>query len=79
MRDASMDLITIATFGTAEEAYLAKNLLAEEGVASFVEEAGMSGLLPNNPLFGAKLQVAEDMVDRARHILKEVDRERFEE
>jgi hypothetical protein len=74
-----MNLVTIATFGTVQEAYLAKGRLANEGVPSSIEEAGMAGLLPGNPVFGAKLQVAEDWVDRARHVLREVDKEKFNE
>jgi hypothetical protein len=74
-----MNLVTIATFGTVEEAYLAKGRLADEGIPSFIEEAGITSLLPDNPAFGAKLQVAEDWVDRARHVLREVDKEKFNE
>jgi hypothetical protein len=72
-----MDLVTIATFDTVEEAHLAKNRLADEGVPSFVEDEAMTSLLPHNPAFAVKLQVAQDWVDRARHILKEVDRDKF--
>jgi hypothetical protein len=72
-----MNLVTIATFDSVEEAHLAKNRLADEGVPSFIEEAAMTGLLPHNAAFETKLQVAQDWVDRARHILKDVDKDKF--
>jgi hypothetical protein len=73
-----MDLVTIATFDTVEEAYLARNRLATDGIRSFIEEGSMASLMPHNPAFAAKLQVAQDSADQARHILREIDREKFE-
>jgi len=72
-----MSLVTVASFDNVEEAFMAKNRLANEGVPSFIEEGAVNALLPHNTVFESKLQVAEDWADRARHILREVDREKL--
>jgi hypothetical protein len=64
-------LVTVATFATAVEADLARNLLAEEGVAAYLECGALVEMvwMLGNAVGGVKLQVAEDDVPRAREIL----------
>lgn len=71
-----MDLVTVESFDTVEEAHLARNRLAAEGIKAFVEDGATAGLLgPHNPAFLARLQVPTDQADRARKILREVGRD----
>lgn len=67
----SSQLKTIATFATAEEAYLARNVLESEGVAAFLDSTNISGALglTGSVMCEVKLQVAEADELRACEIL----------
>jgi hypothetical protein len=67
------DLVTVATFGSAPEAHMARSRLESEGIHAFVtdELAGNAlGLFP--ALSGIRLQVAGKDAARAHALLAEV-------
>jgi hypothetical protein len=68
--DASR-LVTIASFGSVEEADLARMVLDEEGIPAVLEGQVVVGLLwyLTNATGGVKLQVFEDDASRAREVL----------
>jgi hypothetical protein len=72
-----MRLVTIASFPTAADAFLAKNFLEENGIpASVLDEQDLVGSAPG--LFVgnlAKLQVADHQAEKATEILKSAKRE----
>jgi hypothetical protein len=64
-------VMTVATFSTPVEAELARNRLAEKGIAAFVVDAETAGMLfaLGGALGGVKVQVAESEAARARTVL----------
>lgn len=52
------ELITIATFDNAPQAYLVKARLESEGIVCFLTDEHISSLLPSGPFGGIKLQVS---------------------
>jgi len=64
--------VTVATFPTAAEAELARNLLSEEGLNAFLADAETVGMLwhVGGALGGVKLQVAAGDEPRARNVLR---------
>lgn len=69
----SLQLKTIATFSTIEEAHLALNVLQNEGIAAYLDATNVSGALglAGSIMCEVKLQVAETDERRAREILAE--------
>jgi hypothetical protein len=62
---------TITTFGTAEEAHMALNVLQNAGIVSYLEDTNVAGALglPGSTMCEVKLQVAEEDEARAREVL----------
>jgi predicted RNase H-like HicB family nuclease len=71
--DHRMQLITVATFLTPEDAEVARLALKSEGIATFLADAATIGLMwdHGNALGWVKLQVAEDDTERASEILSQ--------
>src|SRR5262249_33456477 len=73
----AQDLVTVATFATAMDAHLRKNLLEGEGVEAFVADE-----LTGDQLSGAyvhsyvKLQVAQQDEERAQQIFQARERDK---
>jgi predicted RNA-binding Zn-ribbon protein involved in translation (DUF1610 family) len=67
-----MPLVTLTTFRTAQDAYLAKGVLEDEGVPAFVGDENVTSIAPYISPLGVKLQVAADDVDRAEGILNRI-------
>src|SRR5262245_24843005 len=65
------ELVTVRTCAIAEEAHALRNLLESAGIAAFVEDEAASGMLWYNVVGGAKVQVAEEDLERAREVLAE--------
>ena len=65
------DLVTVATFRTAAEAELAKEMLDNEGIVAFLGNEMSAGLMPylTSELVQITLQVPERDAERARDIL----------
>ncbi len=61
-------LATIATYRSAFEAHVAKNLLEENGISAFLADENFSNLNYAVPV-SAKLQVAPADVEKARELL----------
>jgi len=69
------ELVTVATFTTAMEAHLYKNMLENEGVAAFVTNELTGDFLSGAYIQGyVKLQVAQQNAKRARKILEARER-----
>jgi len=64
-------LVTVATFGTSEEAHLAQNRLEAEGIRAYLADEMTVSTYPllANVLQGIKLQVADEDADKAAAIL----------
>ena len=62
---------TIATFGTAEEAHMALNVLQDAGIVSYLEETNVPGALglSGSTMCEVNLQVAEEDEARALEVL----------
>jgi hypothetical protein len=70
----TQDLVTVATFTTAIDAHLRKNLLEGEGIRAFLaDELTGDRLLGGAAYGGVKLQVAQPDAERARQILQAHD------
>jgi hypothetical protein len=67
----SLELKTVATFGTTEEAHLASSVLQDAGIESFLEGTNFAGALglPGSMMCEVKLQVAEEDAQRAEEII----------
>jgi hypothetical protein len=67
----SSQLKTIATFATAEEAHLARNVLEGEGITAFLDATNISGALglSGSVMCEVKLDVADVDEQRALEIL----------
>jgi len=65
------DLVTVASFRTVPEAELAKELLENEGISSFLGNEMAAGLMPflTPDLGGITLQVQQKDAPRARDVL----------
>jgi hypothetical protein len=64
-------MVKLATYGSLEEAYLARNLLENEGVKAIAVEETNGGLWQLNPLVGgAGDYVVEEDAERARKALE---------
>ncbi|WP_394847779.1 DUF2007 domain-containing protein [Pendulispora brunnea] len=65
------DLVVVASFRTAPEAELAKELLENEGISAFLGNEMAAGLMPflTPDLGGITLQVQQKDVPRAREVL----------
>jgi len=75
-----MDLVTVATFDSVEEGYLARNLLESEGIVCFIQDVATTSLLGHTcPAVSVKLQVSQEHADRAGHILREAERGKLAE
>jgi hypothetical protein len=73
----AQDLVTVATFTTALEAHLRKNLLDDEGVQAFVADELTGDQLSGAYVHGyVKLQVARQDVGRAQEVLQAHERSR---
>jgi hypothetical protein len=67
----SQELITVATFTTAIDAHLRKNLLEGEGIQAFVADELTGDQLSGGYVHGyVKLQVARPDAERAQQILQ---------
>lgn len=65
-----MDLVTITAYNSTPEAQLAKNLLESEGIPAFLTDDATADMLHLTSPFGeAKIQVAQENVERALAIL----------
>jgi len=71
-----MNLTTVASFDDVEEAELAKNALAAEGVPAYVNGEASAALWPHNQAFPLKIQAPDLHADHARRILGEINRRR---
>jgi nucleotide-binding universal stress UspA family protein len=71
-----MNLTTVATFDDVEEAEMAKNALAAEGVPAHVNGEASAALWPRNQAFPTEIQVPAIHADHARKILGEISRRR---
>jgi hypothetical protein len=62
---------TIATFGTAEEAHMALNVLQDGGIVAYLEDTNVPGALglSGSLMCEVNLQVAEADEARAREVL----------
>ncbi|MDP9362012.1 MAG: DUF2007 domain-containing protein [Acidobacteriota bacterium] len=67
-----MPLVTLTTFRTAQDANLAKAVLEDEGVPSFLGDENVTSIAPDVSPMGVKLQVAVEDVDRAEGILNRI-------
>jgi len=69
----SVRLVTIASFGQPEDAYVARNQLERAGIPAVITEASSAGTLWHlgSATGGAKLQVSEADAQRARQFLLE--------
>ena len=67
-----MTLVTLTTFRTAHDAHIAKAVLEDEGVPSFVGDENVSSIAPYASPGGVKLQVADADFDRAEGILNRI-------
>jgi len=67
----SRQLTTIATFATAEEAHLARNVLENESIAAYLDAENVAGALGlrGSLWCEVKLQVAEGDAQRAGEVL----------
>jgi ribosomal protein L40E len=67
----SLQLKTIATFATAAEAHIARNVLESEGIAAYLDFTNIAGALglSGSIMCEVKLQVAEADQERARELL----------
>jgi hypothetical protein len=74
-----MNLITVASFDDAEEAEMAKNALAAEGVAAYVNGEASAALWPHNQAFSVEIEVPDVHANHARRILGEIKRRRSRE
>jgi hypothetical protein len=73
----SQDLVTVATFTTAMDAHLRKNLLEGEGIQAFVADELTGDQLSGAYVHGyVKLQVARQDAERAEQILQARERKR---
>jgi hypothetical protein len=73
----AQDLVTVATFTTAMDAHLRKNLLEGEGVQAFVADELTGDRLSGAYVHGyVQLQVARQDVGRAQEILQAHERNR---
>jgi Putative prokaryotic signal transducing protein len=64
------ELTTVMTFSTRAEADLARERLANEGVAAFVIDELTAGVMPFvTSVAGIRLQVPTDQLDKAREAL----------
>ncbi len=70
----SVRLVTIASFGQPEDAYLARNQLERAGIPAVIVDASSAGTMWyfGAATGGAKLQVSEDDAQRAREFLLDV-------
>jgi hypothetical protein len=67
-----MDLVTVGSYSSQPEAFLAKNLLEAEGIAAFLSEEYAGEMLHlNNEI---KLTVPSDRAEQAREILAGAER-----
>ena len=68
----SEPLVTVATFPNPVEAQIARNALADEGIAAYLADAETVGMLwhVGTALGGVKVQVAEADLERARRVLE---------
>lgn len=66
------DLVTVTSFSDVAEAQLAQERLEQEGVAAFVVDAQMAGVMPYlaNSTGGVRVQVKPSDLERAREILQ---------
>jgi hypothetical protein len=71
-----MDLVTVAKFDSVEEGYLAKNLLESEGSVCFIQDVATTGQLGHMSGCCSQTTGSQEHADRARHILREVERGR---
>jgi hypothetical protein len=71
-----MQLVTVASFTTLTEAYMAKNMLEAEGIQVFLADENVITLGGEIPAFYSgiepKIQVPEDQAERAAELLKSV-------
>jgi Putative prokaryotic signal transducing protein len=73
----AQDLVTVATFTTATDAHLHKNLLEGEGIQAFVADELTGDQLSGAYLHGyVKLQVSQQNVERAQQILRAREQDR---
>jgi len=65
------DLVVVATFRTAAEAELAKEILDNEGIPAFLGNEMSANLMPylSSDLVRITLQVSQKNADRARDML----------
>jgi membrane protease YdiL (CAAX protease family) len=65
-------LVTIATYNTPSQAEVARLILEEEGIKTFLADDNLVGMnwFLSNAVGGAKLQVAASEAERAKDILK---------
>lgn len=65
------DLVVVATFRTAAEAELAKEILDNEGIRAFLGNEMSANLMPylSSDLVRITLQVSQKNADRARDML----------
>jgi len=65
------DLVVVATFRTAAEAELAKEILDNEGIRAFLGNEMSANLMPylSSELVRITLQVSQKNADRARDML----------
>jgi hypothetical protein len=68
-------MVTLATFGTVEEAYLAKNFLEAEGIRTFLSDEATVGNLWHlgNAFGGVKLCVSDADLEQAERVLDRQD------
>ncbi|MEM0895466.1 MAG: DUF2007 domain-containing protein [Verrucomicrobiota bacterium] len=67
MRKDTKDMVTIANFGTLQEAEMLRLKLASMGINAFIPDAETAGVAPylfNTPS-GVRVQVREDDVEEA--------------
>lgn len=68
-----MRLVTIATFGEAPQAHLARNALEAAGIQAAIADESLIGMdwLMSNAIGGVKVQVREEDAERAVAVLEE--------
>jgi len=66
------DLVTVTSFPDVAEAELARERLELEGIAAFVIDGQMAGVMPYiaNSTGGVRVQVKPSDLERAREILQ---------
>ncbi|OAI39858.1 hypothetical protein AYO40_05355 [Planctomycetaceae bacterium SCGC AG-212-D15] len=68
-------MVKVASFGTVEEAHLAKNALEAEGIRAALEDEASVGMFwyLGNAFGGIKLLVTEEEVPHAQRVLEHID------